>query len=376
MICALPLLFLVAQAAGGTKPKPATPAPKPQAATSAQLQDQATKARLAGRLDEAVATYKRALQANPAWGEGWYFLGTIQYERDQGRDCALSFSRFSALQPNVAAGHVMLGLCLFQATDYARSLASLLRAEKLGWPKAEDLADAARYHLILLYTRAGNFEKALEICTIFAQRVNFDPKIVEAAGIAALRREIFPTDLPSDDRDLVYRTGRAVLTMTARRAAEASRLFDDLIRDYPKAPNLHYVYGSILTLADPEMGLQTLVKELNVQPDHLPTLIVMGLEYIRLNRFPEARDFGERAAKAAPNNFTAHTLLGRALAEGEIDLPRGIRELELALQLEAGSPQVRIALASAYAKAGRREDAAKQRAEFLRLKKSLEGGAQ
>jgi hypothetical protein len=34
---------------------------------------------------------------------------------------------------------------------------------------------------------------------------------------------------------------------------------------------------------------------------------------------------------------------------------------------------VRIALASAYAKAGRREEAAAQRAEFQRLKKQLEG---
>ena len=56
------------------------------------------------------------------------------------------------------------------------------------------------------------------------------------------------------------------------------------------------------------------------------------------------------------------------------DLTAGLRELETAMQLEPGSPQVRIALASAYAKAGRREEAAKQRAEFLRLRKSIEGG--
>ena len=41
------------------------------------LQAQATQSRLAGRLDEAVLNYRKALQATPAWSEGWYFLGTI-----------------------------------------------------------------------------------------------------------------------------------------------------------------------------------------------------------------------------------------------------------------------------------------------------------
>ena len=86
----LPLL-LVAQAATAPHPKPAAP---PAAAQKTPLQEAATKARVAGRLDEAVVKYKQALQATPAWPEGWYFLGTIHYEKDRPRECAESFSRF------------------------------------------------------------------------------------------------------------------------------------------------------------------------------------------------------------------------------------------------------------------------------------------
>jgi hypothetical protein len=52
----------------------------------------------------------------------------------------------------------------------------------------------------------------------------------------------------------------------------------------------------------------------------------------------------------------------------------GVRELELAKQIEPGSPQIYFSLASAYAKVGRPEDAEKARAGFLRLKNGQSTG--
>jgi hypothetical protein len=40
--------------------------------------------------------------------------------------------------------------------------------------------------------------------------------------------------------------------------------------------------------------------------------------------------------------------------------------------LAPASPQVRIALATAYAKAGRKDDAARERQEFLKLRKEVD----
>jgi Tfp pilus assembly protein PilF len=69
-------------------------------------------------------------------------------------------------------------------------------------------------------------------------------------------------------------------------------------------------------------------------------------------------------------SFPAHALLGRVLCEGDIDVARGVKELEQARTLAPGSPQVHIALASAYTKVGRKEDAAKERQEFMKEKKA------
>jgi tetratricopeptide (TPR) repeat protein len=339
------------------------------------IQAQATKARLDGRLDEAVLAYKRALQASPGWSEGWYFLGTIHYENDRPRECADSFARFVTLAPKVSAGHALLGLCLYRLKQYPAALSALNQAERIGLPQDDTLTNVASFHAALLYTKEANFEKALKILGFFSRGATIDPKVIELTGIAALRRPIFPEELPATDREIVYRVGRAVMTAGARRTAEASKMLEELVQDFPKDAAVHFVYGTLLLGGDTEQALRELEEVVRLQPDHLPAHVVMGLEYLRQSRFAEARARGEAAVKLAPGNFTARTVLGRALVEGDLDVPAGLLELETAVRLEPGSPQVRIALASAYAKAGRREDAAKQRAEFLRLRKELEGAA-
>ena len=375
MILAMPTLVVLLS--GFLQSKPATKRPvktaaKPAVPVRPAVAEKAEQARLAGQFEEAIKLYQQGLRTNPKWSEGWYFLGTIYYERDQAKECVDAMGRFAKLEPKVSSGFAVLGLCLFQATDYANSLAALTHAERLGLPRGEKLTDVASYHAALLYTKESNFERALQILNTFSNREPQDPKIVEAMGIAALRKPIFPTELAPEDREVVYRTGRAVLTAGNRRTPEAAKLLTEIIQDFPKMPNLHFVYGNLLVSADPDRGVAVLEEELAIQPNHLPTLVLLGLEYLRRNEWAKATEYGERATANSPLNFTGHVILGRALVESGADVKRGIKELERAKDLEPTSPQVRIALASAYAKDNRREDAATQRAEFLRLKKLIE----
>jgi cytochrome c-type biogenesis protein CcmH/NrfG len=356
--------------AAQAKAPPASPTP-----ARTPLQEAATQARLAGRVADAISKYKQALQVSPSWSEGWYYLGVITYEQDRARDCTDAFTRFVKLQPKVAAGFAFLGLCLYKSADYRGALSALDRAERIGLPAGEQLTDVVNYHAALLYTKGGNFERALQMLDYFARRDAVEPKLIELAGIAGLRRPIFPPDLPAEDRELIYRVGRAVMTVAERRVTQAFEMFDELKRDFPAALNLHYLYGSfLLGAAELDAAIREFEAELKLQPDHLPSLVVIGLQHLKKNDFAQALQYGERAVRLAPGNCTAQALLGRALVEGDLDVPRGVAALERAVGLEPESPQVRFALASAYAKAGRKEDAAKQRVEFLRLKKQTPSG--
>lgn len=190
--------------------------------------------------------------------------------------------------------------------------------------------------------------------------------MVEAAGIAALRKPILPEALPAADRELVLDAGRAVLDAAARRAAQAQTDFEELVKAYPTAPNVHYLFGSFLLASNPDQGLAELKQELKISPRHVPALLQVALEYLKRGDASSALPFAREAVGIEPGSFVARYALGRALVESG-DLEKGVAELEISKEQAPDSPPTRLALASAYAKAGRKLDAERERAVFLKL---------
>ncbi|HBY63001.1 MAG TPA: hypothetical protein DEH78_24535 [Solibacterales bacterium] len=361
-------LLLAAPPPPAAKPaKAAAPAPSFE-----KVAADANAAREANRLEEAARLYRRAVALKPAWQEGWWYLGTLYYEQDQYPQCRDAFRKFVALEARMAPAWAMLGLCEFQTREFGRALERLEKATALGLPSGQPLTSVAQYHHALLLTRAENFERALLVLTLMARQSGAaSPEVVALAGIASLRKAIFPHELAEADRELALRLGRAVITAAERKQAEARGQFEEVTAAYPKTPNVHYVFGAFLLSSEPDLGVAEFRKELEISPEHLPALVSLSMEYLKRGEPANARPFAERAAKLAPGNFAARAAYGRALVEND-ELAPGIAELEMAVRLAPDSPQVRIALASAYAKAGRKEEAARERAEFARLRKLLD----
>ena len=100
----------------------------------------------------------------------------------------------------------------------------------------------------------------------------------------------------------------------------------------------------------------------------------MALEYEMRGDSDTAVSYARRAVAADPQFFAAHAVLGKLLSNtGQVD--EGIKELEIARQQAKDSPQVHFTLAAAYALAGRKADAARERAEFARLKELADEAA-
>jgi tetratricopeptide (TPR) repeat protein len=343
----------------------------------AKLAAAAAAARDAGRLDEALDLYRRALAQAPAWQEGWWQVGAIHYGRDQYPPCRDAFRRFTALNPTLSAGFAFLGLCEFQVKEFPSSVKHLEKAVQLGLPPGEQLSDVAIYHLALLHTRGANFERALQFCVLLQKRPSPDPTLPALAGIAALRRPIFPHELPEADRDLAYRLGSAVLSAGAKPPEEVMAQFDEIIRLYPKAASVHYSYATFLLVNDPERGLEELRKELEISPNHVPALVSLAFEYLRRGEPDKAKAPATKAVSIAPGSFAARACLGRVLMEsGDSELAAATRELEAAVKLAPDSPQAHFSLAAAYARAGRKDAAARERAEFARLKKIVDAAGE
>jgi predicted Zn-dependent protease len=184
--------------------------------------------------------------------------------------------------------------------------------------------------------------------------------------LAALRKPLLPEELPPKDRELVLQAGKAAWAIGARRAQEAETILKELAARYPDASNVNYLLGSLLLISDPKQGIPHLQRELAISPGHLPALVQLALEFEKQGDKAQALVYAREAAKVAPKSFAARNTLGRMLVDSG-ELEEGIKELEAARALAPDSPQTRIALASAYSKAGRKEEAARERQEFKRL---------
>lgn len=345
---------------------PAAPQPEvpPQIA---KLASQAEAAAKAGRREEALRLYGQALAAVPTWEEGWWHVGTIHYDADRFGPCRDSFRKLTSLNPKMARGFAFLGLCEYQTKEFGPALIHLEKAYEIGLEYEESLTRVALYHAAVLQTHASNFERALQICRLLIRIKPNDPATIAVAGIAALRRPIFPQELPGGDRDVAFKLGSAMLTGGEHPIEDATKRFEDLVKEYPDTPNIHYSYAMILLANDPDRGVAALQRELEINPKHLPSLVSMGFEYLKRGDPEKALPYAERAVVAGPGNFAAHGCLGRTLVEmGEAE--RGAKELEAAIRLEPSSPQLHYLLATAYTKLGRKAEAAREREAFSRLR--------
>jgi tetratricopeptide (TPR) repeat protein len=350
---------LVATLAAG----PAAPAPSfEEAARRAAL------AREAGRGAEAVEHYRQALELRPAWDEGWWYAATVLYESDRYAEAGAAFARFLELKPDVGAAWVLRGLCDFRVAEYAAAHAHIDKGLALGVGGNAEILAVARHHQALLLVREGQFERAVPLLTLLARAGSETPELADAIGLMMLRTAALPAEVPERRRALVRQAGHAGYLHLARRADEASTAFAGLVAAHPNEPWVNYAQGVFLLPADPDRALAALRRETEVQPDAVFAHLEIAFELLRRGNNAGARAAAERAVALAPGLFAAQNALGRALVELG-DLEPGIAALEQAARLAPESPEMHYSLARAYAKAGRPDDAARERAIFSELEK-------
>ena len=367
---ALSTVAVAAQApkqAAPAKKAPATKAPaQPPNAEFDRLVKEATDARLQEHWEDAIALYAKAVKIRPKYVEGYWYQGTSYYSLDKFTECREKFRDVLRLAPQNGAAFAFLGLCEFGLKDYDRSLQHLLQSRIYGVGDAGDLGGVARYHAAILMNRLSQYEQALETLGEFANEGNDNPRVIEAMGIATLRLAMLPVELPPDRRDMVLMAGRASYQMATRNTAAAGKAFDALVIRYPETPNVHYANGVYLLLEQPDRAIEEFKKELELQPGHPASLMQIAFEYMKRGDATSALPWARQAVNASPKDFAAHKALGQALLDtGDVD--GAIASLQTGITLAPESPGLHFTLARAYQKAGRIEDANREREEFTRL---------
>ncbi len=211
------------------------------------------------------------------------------------------------------------------------------------------------YHVGILLTRAQQYELGFEALREFAARGVESPNIVEAFGLSVLRLPYLPSQAPVEKREMILLAGRAGMMMASGRRSAAGRAsFEELARRFPDVADVHYAFGTFLVAEEPDAALEEFQRALGLEPNHVPALLQIAFEQIKRGRSEDAIAPAEKAVALAPDLFAAHNALGRAL-------------LEAGTRLAPDSPDMYFALARAYQRAGRADDAERARATFLAL---------
>jgi tetratricopeptide (TPR) repeat protein len=310
----------------------------------------------------------KALAIRPKWAEGWWNVGALLYHLDRYPQARDAFENVVALDPKNGPGWGFRGLCEFRTREYEQAAISMQRGRSLGFQGNYELESVVRYHTAQVYIRYEQYEFAYEILSEFIRAGNESPKVVEAFGLALLRLPYLAGEIPPEKRDIVLLAGRAGYDMAARRRDEARLAFDTLLARYPNAPNVNYAFGVYVINQDADAALKAFKRELEISPNHQPSLVQMAFEYLKRDEYETALPLAERAVQLAPQMFPARNVLGRVLLElGEVD--RAIIQLEEGVRIEPRSPEMHFALARAYTRAGRKQDAAREREIFKQLEK-------
>jgi len=334
----------------------------------------AAAARQANDASHALDLYRQAVQLNPQWAEGWWFIGNLSADAGRFTDCRDALQHFVRLEDQQAQGWSTLGLCEFETGDYSASLDHIRHALASGAGIPADMVDVLRFHEALVLTRAGQFDLALRSYAAIVRGGPRSETFVAGLGLAALHKPLLPDDIPPDQQDLYRIAGTAMGKSMAGDEDGAQAGFRDLLSRYPANPDVQYLYGTWLLPQHPDDGIKQLESLLDSDPQRDDVRAMIAYNLVQRGHLNRALPFAKKAAEDAPANPLAQYVYGRALA-GTGDLQTGIAHLETAAKLDPSSLDCHMALASAYSRAGRPVDSRRERMESIALARASGAGS-
>ena len=348
-------------------PKSLAGVPQKNSGAFQALSEQAAKASRENRLDDAAILYRKALALRPRWAEGWWSLGTLQYDRNRYPEAARAFEKVIALKPENGTAHAMLGLCQVELKQDDAALKNLTLAQHQGVQNNSQLQHVVLFQLSGVQLRKRRFGDAATNLTLLVKDGVRSDDVATSLGMAALL--IPPQSAPAKGtpgHDVIERVGRAQILATQKDFDTARQLFSLIAGEYPAYPNLHYAFGRfLLDLHEPDQAVAQFQQELKNDPRHVGALLEIAAVRYRVDS-PDGVKFAEQAVKISPQLPFAHFLLG--LLYLDTDQPaKAVPELEIGRKAFPKEPQTYFALGNAYSRIGKKEEAARMRSEFVRL---------
>jgi tetratricopeptide (TPR) repeat protein len=199
----------------------------------------------------------------PDWAEGWWYLGTLQYDADEFAGALPAFQSLATLMPQNAAAWNFLGLSEFETGAFDAAKIDLERGLALPASKDDETRKPAAYHLALLQNKAGEFLESLALLKKEFAGAAIPEEAKYAFGLAALHIGLLPKEIaPSNDASIA-KVGEAAVLLAQGKTDAAIRDFQDAESSAAGLPYFHCAYGQALeTAGDAAKALAEYQREL------------------------------------------------------------------------------------------------------------------
>jgi tetratricopeptide (TPR) repeat protein len=328
------LFLILSTATGWGKQSPAVGKINSKASFE-ELSTNAAALRDAGKVSEAIKSYKAALDIRPDWNEGWWYLGTLNYDADHYGEAIVALQKLVELDPELGPAWAFLGLSEFETRDYKNSLAHLQNAHQRGYGDDNELAKVAKYHLAVLFNFTGEYEKSLELFGSDATRVQVPDQIKVVLGMSLLRIPLLPNEVDPGKDALIHTAGDAAAMLASGNQASAAEMLRKLLQDDPKTPYLHYALAAVLVDSGKTTdALTELDQETKITPASPLPYIRMASIHSRQGDLKAALAAAQQAVRISPNSPIARESLAKVLQDlGKTE--DATNELQAAKQLRA-----------------------------------------
>jgi predicted Zn-dependent protease len=246
-------------------------------------------------------------------------------------------------------------------------LIHLEKAQGMGIQGSPDAIRLAQYHLGALLNQNREFERSVELLSGGHPEGQLATLWNLALGMGLLRLPLLPEQVDPAQQPLLRAAGQAASLLANSKYDDAFIILQNILKDYPATPFLHYAYGSALaSLSQYDEAEAQLREEMRISPNSALPLIRLAFVDLKTQRPGDALTAAQRAVQLAPQSPEAHYILGRALL-GSGETKQAIQELETANEMMPSSPEIHFHLARAYSKDKQPDKASQEREIFARL---------
>ena len=276
----------------------------------------ATEVLKAGRTDEALLNYRKAIELDPAYAEAHYNLGNALFRVGQMEQAATSYGRALALYPRYAAAHANLGTALLRLGREEEALTQLKAALEIDPRMAvaeQSLGNALlrsgrATEGIIHLGRAAAIDPALpriehDLAAAFAQ-----------TGGAEQAANHWRKVLEANPDDGAANSALGLMLAASGRVEESVGHLRKAARAQPGSAEAHYNLGTSLSRTGRlEEAIAHYREGLQIAPDFAPAHVNLANTLAELGRVDEAVAEYTRALELRPNSATAHRNLATAL---------------------------------------------------------------